>query len=130
MGRRQNQTPEPNWQRQKSAVDEFHRSSRQNACSACRKVPPSARTLANASTDFPSCFAPTRQPRARIPSLFVGAEEDELKQLLDVPEAYAFAAMIPLGRPVKQLTKLSRQPVYEFAVRERFDGDAFGDTTG
>jgi nitroreductase len=54
------------------------------------------------------------------------AEEDELKQLLGVPPAYAFAAMIPLGKPVKQLTRLSRKPVREFAVRERFDGDVFG----
>jgi nitroreductase len=58
------------------------------------------------------------------------AEEDELKRLLGVPAAYAFAAMIPLGKPVKQLTRLRRKPVHEFAVRERFDGDALGDADG
>ena len=41
---------------------------------------------------------------------------------LGVPSHYAFAAMIPMGKPVKQLTKLSRKPVSEFAVLERFDG--------
>ena len=30
------------------------------------------------------------------------------------------------GKPVKQLTRLGRKPVHEFAVRERFDGDVFG----
>ena len=39
-----------------------------------------------------------------------------------MPSHYAFAAMIPMGKPVKQLTKLSRKPVSEFAVLERFDG--------
>ena len=53
---------------------------------------------------------------------FVGAEEPKLKTLLGVPGQMAFAAMIPLGRPVKQLTRLSRKPVDEFAVLERWGG--------
>ena len=32
--------------------------------------------------------------------------------------------MIPLGRPVKQLTKLRRKPVDEIITMERFDGKA------
>ena len=55
---------------------------------------------------------------------FVGAQEPALHDLLGVPSQYAFAAMIPMGKPVKQLTKLSRKPVSEFAVLERFDGPA------
>ena len=53
---------------------------------------------------------------------FVGGKEDEVKALLNVPPEYAFAAMIPLGYPVKQLTRLKRKPVQEFVVREKFDG--------
>ena len=53
---------------------------------------------------------------------FVGGNEVELKRLLRVPDQYAFSAMIPLGRPVKQLTKLSRHPVKSFTVLEVFDG--------
>ncbi len=53
---------------------------------------------------------------------FVGGNEVELKRLLRVPDQYAFSAMIPLGRPVKQLTKLSRHPVKSFTVLEAFDG--------
>ena len=56
---------------------------------------------------------------------FVGGKEDELKTMLSVPAEYAFAAMIPLGRPVKQLTKLRRKPVEMIAVKERFDGEVF-----
>lgn len=54
---------------------------------------------------------------------FVAGREDELKDLLGVPTEYAFAAMIPLGKPVKQLSKLSRKPVAAFAVKEKFDGE-------
>ena len=58
------------------------------------------------------------------PTTFAAAREDSLKALLGVPEPYAFAAMIPLGRPVKQLTKLRRNPVESFATLERFDGES------
>ena len=54
---------------------------------------------------------------------FVGGKEPELFELLDVPREMAFAAMLPLGRPVKQLTKLKREPVDEFAMLERWDGE-------
>ena len=53
---------------------------------------------------------------------FIGGREPELKALLRVPDEYAFAAMIPMGRPVRQLTRLRRKPVADFAVLERFDG--------
>ncbi len=53
------------------------------------------------------------------------AEEPRVKELLGIPEHYAVAAVVPLGRPVKQPTKLRRQPVAEFVTRERFDGEPF-----
>lgn len=56
------------------------------------------------------------------PTTFAGAEEPRVQTLLGVPEHLAFASMIPLGRPVKQLTKLRRKAVEEFAVLERSDG--------
>ncbi len=55
---------------------------------------------------------------------FIGAQEQGLRELLNVPDHYAFAAMLPLGEPVKQLTKLRRKAVDEFAVLETFDGPA------
>lgn len=53
------------------------------------------------------------------------AEEPRVKELLSIPEDYAIAAVLPLGKPVRQITKLTRKPVAEIASRERFDGDPF-----
>jgi len=53
------------------------------------------------------------------------AEEPRAKELLGIPEDYAIAAVLPLGKPVRQITKLTRKPVAEIASRERFDGDPF-----
>jgi nitroreductase len=53
------------------------------------------------------------------------AEEPRVRELLCIPETYALAALLPLGKPVKQLTKLRRAGVAELATRERFDGEPF-----
>jgi nitroreductase len=53
------------------------------------------------------------------------AEEPKLKALLGIPEYVAVCAVIPLGRPRRQLSRLRRRPVSEIAVRERWDGPAF-----
>ena len=53
------------------------------------------------------------------------AEEPKVKALLGIPSDFAVCAVVPLGRPVKQLTKLRRRSVAEIATRERFDGAAF-----
>jgi hypothetical protein len=42
-----------------------------------------------------------------------------------VPETHAVAAVVPLGKPVRQLTRLRRQSVADFVSRERFDGATF-----
>jgi len=34
--------------------------------------------------------------------------------------------VLPLGKPGRQLTKLKRRPVAEFAVCERWEGASFG----
>jgi len=53
------------------------------------------------------------------------AQEPKLRKLLNVPAEYAVCALVPLGKPVKQLTKLRRNPVEQIASRELFDGAAF-----
>jgi nitroreductase len=53
------------------------------------------------------------------------AEEPRVKELLGIPEDYAVAAVLPLGKPVRQFKKLTRKPVAEIATRERFDGEPF-----
>jgi nitroreductase len=51
--------------------------------------------------------------------------EDQVRRLLGIPELHAVAAIVPLGKPVRQLRKLRRRPVAEFITRDRFDGPAF-----
>jgi nitroreductase len=50
------------------------------------------------------------------------AEEPALKELLGIPEPYAVAAVVPLGRPVKQLTRLTRAEVEDITHLEHWDG--------
>jgi nitroreductase len=52
-------------------------------------------------------------------------EEPRVRELLGVPESYAIAAVLPLGKPVRQLTRLKRRSVAEIATRERLDGEPF-----
>ncbi|GAB6985498.1 nitroreductase family protein [Nocardioides pyridinolyticus] len=53
------------------------------------------------------------------------AEEPAVKALLGIPDGYAVAAVVPLGKPVREITKLRRNEVAEFVTRERFDGEPF-----
>jgi nitroreductase len=53
------------------------------------------------------------------------AAEEQVRQLLGIPDLHAIAAVVPLGKPVRQLTKLRRQPVGDFVTEGRFDGPAF-----
>lgn len=56
---------------------------------------------------------------------YLADKEAEVQELLGIPEHHAVAAMLPIGVPVKQLTKLRRKPVEDFVTIDRFDGDAF-----
>ena len=50
------------------------------------------------------------------------AQEPKIQALLGVPPHVAVCTVMPLGRPLKQLTKLRRKTVPEFTTRERWDG--------
>jgi nitroreductase len=54
---------------------------------------------------------------------FISAREDELKVLLDIPDRFAVAALIPIGKPKRQLTRLTRKSVDEFTMREKWQGE-------
>jgi nitroreductase len=56
----------------------------------------------------------------------VVAAEPRVKELLGIPDDYAVAAVLPLGKPKHQVTKLKRKSVAEIATRERFDGPPLG----
>ena len=60
---------------------------------------------------------------------FLAAEEAKVKDLLRIPAHHAVAAMLPIGKPVRQLTRLRRKPVAAFATVDAYDGSAvFGPT--
>lgn len=52
--------------------------------------------------------------------------EPELRRLLGVPEEYAVAAVVALGRPRRQPSRLKRAPVEDFATVDGFDGHPLG----
>lgn len=55
----------------------------------------------------------------------IATAEPEVKELLGLGPDHAVAALLPIGKPVKQLTKLKRQPVEEFVVIDHADGEPF-----
>ena len=50
------------------------------------------------------------------------AEEPALKRLLDIPEPFAVAAVVPLGKPVTQVKRLNRVAVDELTHLEHWNG--------
>ena len=52
-------------------------------------------------------------------------KEEAVRDLFDIPDPWAVASLMALGRPVKEITRLRRQPVEEFTVVDRFDGEPF-----
>ncbi len=62
---------------------------------------------------------------------FLVPAEATVRTLFGIPENHALVAMLPIGKPVKQLTRLRRNPVAAFATIDTFDGEAFArDRTG
>ena len=55
----------------------------------------------------------------------IASAEPEVQELLGLEKHMAVAAMLPIGKPVKQLTKLKRNGVETFVTRERADGEPF-----
>jgi len=52
-------------------------------------------------------------------------QEPQVQKLLGIPDFCAVAAVLALGRPMRQITRLHRKTVAEIATRERFDGPSF-----
>jgi nitroreductase len=50
------------------------------------------------------------------------SQEPTLRSVLGIPPHVAVCAVMPLGKPVKQLSSLKRKPVEQFATRERWGG--------
>jgi len=52
-------------------------------------------------------------------------EEVQIGDLLGIPDTHAVAALLPLGKPTRQVSKLRRRPVEEFTTLDRFDAPPF-----
>jgi hypothetical protein len=50
------------------------------------------------------------------------AEEPRVRELLGIPDEYAVACVVPMGKPVRQLSKLSRVSVEDLTRRENWEG--------
>ena len=50
------------------------------------------------------------------------AEEPRVRELFGIPEEYAVACVVPMGKPVKQLTKLTRVSVEDLTRSENWEG--------
>jgi nitroreductase len=53
------------------------------------------------------------------------AEEPKLQEFLGIPKHFAVCAVIPIGKPLRNPTKLKRKPVSSFATLEHWDGKPF-----
>ena len=54
-------------------------------------------------------------------------QEPAVKRLLRIPDEHVLACTLPLGKPVREITRLRRAPVEEFASLDHFDGPALTD---
>jgi nitroreductase len=79
---------------------------------------------------YPFCWSIVLAARERglsgVMTTFLSRVEPEAAPVLGLPPDHALAATIFLGHPVKQVTKLKRRAVSEFATVNRFDGPTFG----
>jgi hypothetical protein len=60
-----------------------------------------------------------------VMATFLSATEPVAGPMLGLPENHALAATIFLGRPERQITKLTRRPIDTFTTIDRFDGAPF-----
>jgi len=51
--------------------------------------------------------------------------EAEAREVLQIPDNYAVAALVALGVPVRRATRLRRRRVEEFTTRDTYDGESF-----
>ena len=61
---------------------------------------------------------------------FLAHSEPAARELLDLPEGIAIAAMVAIGKPERQLTRLRRNPVDDFTWVDRWHGPSLDGRLG
>jgi len=83
-------------------------------------------TFVGGASLYPFCWGLVLAARAEglagVMTTMVVRREPEVQALLGAPDTMAVAALVTLGRPVHQPTRLTRAPVEEFATFDRLDG--------
>jgi nitroreductase len=75
-------------------------------------------------------LAARNQGLGGVLTTFLAASEPEAAPLLGLPDHQAVVAMVGLGTPVHQPTRLRRRPVEAFTTVDRFDGPPLDPTEG
>jgi nitroreductase len=83
-------------------------------------------TLAGGASVYPFVWSILLAARGRglggvLTTMLIRTEE-QVRELLEIPPEYAVAAVLALGHPVHQPTRLRRAPVADFATLDRFTG--------
>lgn len=85
-------------------------------------------TLVGGASIYPFAWSILLAARAEglggVLTTMVVRREDDVRSLLGVPQEFAVAGVLALGRPVRQPSRLRREPVEAFATVDRFDGEA------
>lgn len=86
-------------------------------------------TLAGGASIYPFVWSVLLAARehglAGVITTMLVREESRVRELLDIPDTFAIAAVLALGHPVKQPTRLRRAAVEEFTTFDRYDGPEF-----
>lgn len=84
-------------------------------------------TLVGGASVYPFVWSILLAGRAEglggVVTTVVITREPEAKALLAIPDHFAIAAVLAMGYPVKQPTRLRRDPVESFVSIDTFDGD-------
>jgi len=86
-------------------------------------------TLAGGASIYPFAWSLLLAARAEglggVMTTMPIRREPALKEVLRVPDHVAVAAVMALGHPARQVTRLKRAPVDSFASVDRWDGERF-----
>jgi nitroreductase len=86
-------------------------------------------TFAGGASVYPFCWNLLLAARAEglggVITTMATRAEPEVREVLGLPDEVALAAVLAIGHPVKQLRRLTREPVESFTTVDRYDGAPF-----